>query len=331
MDFYLTLGPVQVAWPLLVGIGFVVGVLQGFFGVGGGWLTTPALNILGFPFVYAVGTDLAFTAAASTVGAVRHLRLGHLDPRLALPIGASAILSLEGARRLVLFLESEGLAGTVLRYAYIAFLLGVGGYVLWRELRVEQRQALREAPVGGVSPSTPRLPARLAWLDRGPRLTILNGTQSAPLAALVAAGVVVGALAGFLGTGGGFILVPLLIYVLRVPVASAVAASLLSVAVSTAFGAIGYWSAGRVEITAAGLMFIGAFLGTQLGAIATASAPPGRLQLLLGLMLFAAGTAVAFRQATWFAPSAIVMFSAAVAICGIILALLRPRGILSRS
>lgn len=315
MELHFSLAGVSVAWPLLVGIGFVVGVLQGFFGVGGGWLTTPTLNILGFSFVYAIGTDLAFTAAAACVGAFRHLRLGHLDVRLAAPIGIAGMVSLEGARRLVLLLESGGVAGIVLRGAYIIFLFGVGAYILWRERR-------RVLPPAQGGPAAARVGAWATFLNAGPRLRVLQGTMAVPVTALVAAGLVVGLLAGFLGTGGGFVLVPLLIYALHVPPAQAVAASLFSVVLSTGFGAVGYWSVGRVEIVAAGLMFAGAFAGTQLGALATAAAPPGRLQVLLGLMLLAAGCAVALRQATWFIPSAVVIFLCATTMCALILWLL---------
>ena len=315
MDLHFSLAGVDVAWPLLAGLGFVIGVLQGFFGVGGGWLTTPALNILGFPFVYAIGTDLAFTAAAACVGTFRHLRLGHLDVRLAAPIGIAGIVSLEGARRLVLFLESEGRAGIILRGAYVVFLFGVGGYILWRERRRVQPTARAALPRRGTG-------VWQTFLAAGPRLVVLHGTITVPLIALVGAGLLVGLLAGLLGTGGGFILVPLLIYGLRVPPSHAVAASLFSVVLSTGFGAAGYWSVGRVELAAAGLMFGGAFVGTQLGALATEAAQPGRLQVLLGLMLVAAGFAVALRQATWFTLSAVVMFSCAAAMCALILWLL---------
>lgn len=315
MDLHFSLAGVDVAWPLLVGIGFVVGVLQGFFGVGGGWLTTPALNILGFPFVYAIGTDLAFTAGAAFVGTFRHLRLGHLDVRLAAPIGIAGIVSLEAARRLVLFLESEGVAGIVLRWAYIVFLFGVGAYILWREFWRVRPPTQPAVTRGGAG-------AWRTFLGAGPRVVVLQGAMTVPLAALVAAGLLVGLLAGFLGTGGGFVLVPLLIYALKVPPAHAVAASLFSVVLATGFGALGYWSVGRVELVAAGLMFGGAFVGTQLGAIATAAAPPGRLQILLGAMLLAAGLAVTLRQATWFTLSAVVMFFCAGAMCAFILWLL---------
>jgi uncharacterized membrane protein YfcA len=258
-----------------------------------------------------------------------------------LPLGLAGIIGLEMARSVVLELEEQGIAGEVLRWVYVALLFGVGLLVLQRELRTPGEttpargsggSSLRAAPDAsgresastddGVPPSRGSAEGFLRVLTRGPRLDVVPGRLSVPLVGLLITGVLVGALSGFLGPGGGFVLVPLLIYVFRVPPSRAVAASLLSIAISTSVGAYGYWSVGRVELLAAGLMFVGAIAGTQLGALTTAAAPAGRLQILLGLMLVAAGTAVALRQATWFAVSAAVIFSGATAMCAVILGLL---------
>ncbi|MBI4213988.1 MAG: sulfite exporter TauE/SafE family protein [Chloroflexi bacterium] len=315
MELHFPVAGVVVAWPLLVILGFLVGVLQGFFGVGGGWLTTPTLNMLGFPFVYAIGTDLAFTAVSALMGALRHLRLGHLDFRLALPLGIAGMVGLEGARRLVLFLEGQGVAGLYLRLTYIVLLCGVGVFILWREM-------VSNAP---LTPSGAGRSIGSRWLKPlaiGPEIRVLGGEMSVPITVLGIAGLLTGLLAGLLGTGGGFVLVPILVYALRVPGRVAVATSLLAIVLTNGFGSLGYGVVGRVELLAAGLMFGGAFLGTQLGALATAVVPQRDLQRLLGVMLVIAGLAVAMRQASLYVPSASVMFLAASGMTTIIVALL---------
>ncbi|MBI2320349.1 MAG: sulfite exporter TauE/SafE family protein [Betaproteobacteria bacterium] len=146
--------------------------------------------------------------------------------------------------------------------------------------------------------------------------------MSVPITVLGIAGLLTGLLAGLLGTGGGFVLVPILVYALRVPGRVAVATSLLAIVLTNGFGSLGYGVVGRVELLAAGLMFGGAFLGTQLGALATAVVPQRHLQRLLGVMLVIAGLAVAMRQASLYVPSASVMFLAASGMTTIIVALL---------
>lgn len=321
MELYLPLAGVHVAWPLLLGLGLLVGILQGFFGVGGGWLTTPTLNILGLPIVYAIGTDLAFTAGAALVGAFRHFRLGNLDVRLAGLLGLCGMVGLEASRRLVLHLETLGMAETSIRVAYAVLLSTVGVLILRRELQrsprlksAEPRVALEPEPLG-------------EWLRRfnplhaGPTITLADGSP-ASVAALVGTGLGTGCLAGFLGTGGGFVLVPMLVYGIGLPSRAAVAASLLSISITNSFGTLGYGVAGRVELLAAGLMFAGAFIGTQLGAMATRIAQQHHLQVLLGLTLLTAGVAVVLRQADQYLASAAVMFAAATAMALVILGIL---------
>lgn len=321
MDLYLPLAGVYVAWPLLVVLGLLVGILQGFFGVGGGWLTTPTLNILGLPIVYAIGTDLAFTTAAALVGAARHFRLGHLDVRLAALIGGSGILGVDAARRLVLHLEAQGLAETSVRLAYAVLLCSVGGLILRRELRHAPPMRATQARIAVGHEAFGGWLRRLDPLHAGPKVTLADGSPAA-VTTLVFAGVGTGCLAGFLGTGGGFVLVPVLVYGIGLTSRFAVAASLLSIAITNGFGTLSYGSAGKVELLAAGLMFVGASLGTQLGATATRVVRQHDLQVLLGLTLLAAGIAVVLRQTDQYVASAAVMFFAATAMGLTILGLL---------
>lgn len=319
MDLYLPLAGVSLPWPALVAIGLLVGILQGFFGVGGGWLTTPALNILGFPILSAIGTDLAYTCAASVVGSWRHHRLGNLHARFGAVLGVSGILGIEGARRFVWFLEGQGLADRSVRAAYILLLLGVGigivaGYARGKRQRsMGGETELRPAAAGG---------ARLAAVALPPMVGLPGTSAAVSLWLLGGVGLAVGAAAGFLGTGGGFIMVPILIYAIGLPARFAVASSLFSIAIANAYGSLAFGLDGKVELAAVALMFAGSILGTQVGATATVHVQGQHLQLLFGLTLMAAGVAVGLRQLDLPAAAAVVMFSTAAGMSGVILGLL---------
>src|SRR5512145_1695021 len=120
MDFfsiYLPVAGMHFNVLLLLLIGITVGVCGGFFGIGGAWIVTPALNIFGFPMPYAIGTDLAHMGGKSIVSTIRHGKFGNVDYRL-------------GAQ-LVMLLERAGLAEAYIRKAYVVFLALIGSYVLY--------------------------------------------------------------------------------------------------------------------------------------------------------------------------------------------------------
>lgn len=321
MEIYLPLAGVTIPWPLLVLLGLLVGTLQGFFGVGGGWLTTPALNILGFPIVYAIGTDLSYTFATGMVGSWRHHRLGNLDTRLASVLGLTGMAGMEAARRLVFFLDERGLAESAVRGTYILLLLGVGLGVLLGSVRGRGRGPTESQASSTTEPAS-SLSRYIRALSAPPLVRASGGSISVSFWALAAMGGLVGLLAGFLGTGGGFVMVPMLIYLVGLPTREAVAASLFSIALTNGFGTLTYGLAGRVELLAAALMFAGSIVGAQLGATATVYVRGQSLQVLLGVTLMAAGVAVALRQLELSAASAVVMFLTASAMTGVILTLL---------
>jgi uncharacterized membrane protein YfcA len=132
MDFfniYLPVAGMEFNVLLLLLIGLTVGVCGGFFGIGGAWIVTPALNIFGFPMPYAIGTDLAHMGGKSIVSTIRHGKFGNVDYRLGVSMIVGTTVGMELGAQLVMLLERAGLAESYIRKAYVVFLALIGGYV----------------------------------------------------------------------------------------------------------------------------------------------------------------------------------------------------------
>ena len=115
---------------LLFFIGFISGIFTGFFGVGGGFFLTPALNILGLQIVYAIGTSFFSLVGKALFGAWRHLILGNIHLKLGIILGLSSIVGVEFGKKFVLYLESQNLAGTSIRATYIIILILISFFML---------------------------------------------------------------------------------------------------------------------------------------------------------------------------------------------------------
>ncbi|MBI2939058.1 MAG: sulfite exporter TauE/SafE family protein [Chloroflexi bacterium] len=310
---HLPLANVDVAWYLLVLLGLIVGVLSGFFGVGGGFLSTPALNVLGLPIAFAVGSGLPFTLGTSTLGAMRHRRLGNVDYVLGLVVGGCSVIGVELAKGLVLQLEQTGSAGTLIRLGYIGLLVSASLSMLRGNLRRRSVDTL-----GDDEPMT-KLARAAQALALPPHIRLTTSQISMPLWALVAVGALIGLLSGFLGVGGGFLLVPVFIYGLGIPTRVAIGSSLLAVITTSGYGTFTYATAGRVELLAAVLMFVGAAFGTPVGALATRFASGRRIRALFGLMLLIGAIGIGLKQATYDAAAGVLLFGSATIVGAIIL------------
>ena len=128
----------------------MVGTLGGFFGVGGAWIVTPALNIFGFPMAYAIGTDLAHIFGKSIIATRKHSKMGNVDWRLGTFSIAGSIIGIELGKRLVLFLEAAGNVGDVVRWVYMIFLFGLGIYMTYDYMSAVRR-AKQTSPGGDAN------------------------------------------------------------------------------------------------------------------------------------------------------------------------------------
>lgn len=290
---------------LLVLLGVIVGTLGGFFGVGGGFLITAGLLVFGVPTLFAVGTGLTLIMGSSIINALKHRNLGNLDFRLGLLTISGTVPALFLAERLNAWLESAGIAGPVIGFIYVGLLTFLGIFILYDYLKTRKGVASSRDRV-----STAGLARRLQALRIPPHSVLLPGMgrvsmyASLPVSAIesvhilvpIAIGFGVGFLAGLLGAGGGFVLLPILIFVLGVPTATAVGTGLFQIIVTGAIGTVLYSLSNHVDLLMAVIMLAAASVGSQLGATATRFVDASRIRILFGVTVLSGSIAIALKQ-----------------------------------
>lgn len=258
---------VKIFWPGLIILGVGVGIIGGFFGMGGAWMVTPGLNILGFPMAFAIGTDIAHMAGKSLISTMRHGKFGNVDYALGFIMLFGTIAGFEVGAQMVMWLERLGSVEYVVRWLYM-FLLAFIAWMVFHDVS-KIRQAEKNAADG--KPVT----EGITWYKT------LHKLKIPPMIHLKTAGVYCSAwlpigvsfftgwLAGILGIGGGLIRMPSLIYLIGCPTHVAVGTDLMEVAISGLYGAATFTYKGRTELVAAIIMLVGASMGAQIGAVAT--------------------------------------------------------------
>lgn len=256
---------------LLVFIGLAVGILSGFVGVGGGFLMTPALIILGLPANFAVGTSLAWLVGNSVVGTIRHRQLSNIDMKLGLVMIAGTMCGVEVGVRLLNQTKNIGLTDVAVLSVLIVILVAIGTYT-FQEIRKRKAQLDEILRRKGNLPSPMRLPSiarRLQGLNMPPMIHFATSRLTISLWVILAIGFLVGTLAGFVGVGGGFVMLPSLIYLIGLPSLMAVGTDIFQIIFSASFGCIRHSMGGNVIIFIAFLMILGSSIGTQFGALIT--------------------------------------------------------------
>jgi uncharacterized membrane protein YfcA len=274
---------------LLTGIGFVVGILGGFFGVGGGFIAGPLMFWAGVPMNFVVGTDLAHMTGKSIVAARRHRALGHVDIKLGLVMVVGTVLGIEGGARTLEALKDIGVVDAVIGLIYVLVLLTISVFTAWESLRAlrmirDDRLAVREAlGFEGIA-------RRVHSIALPPMISFpASGIAAISLWVVLGVGLFTGLLAGSLGVGGGFVRMPLLVYVVGVPTHVAVGTDLFEIVISAGFGTLTHAVKGNVDVLMALVMHTGAALGAQIGAVSTRFFAGPRIRLLFsGLPLIGA-------------------------------------------
>ena len=318
LDIYLPIAGIHFNILILLAIGFSVGVLGGFFGVGGAWVVTPALNIFGFPMAYAIGTDLAHIFGKSIVATKKHGKMGNIDKKLGLLSIVGSVVGVEVGARNVMWLTSKGLAGPVVRYSYMVLLFGLGIYMFYDYFTKDKRLARKKAL---ELENGPMAPAKKKW-QIPPMITFPVSGVTVSLWIVIGVFFFTGWLSGFLGVGGGFIRMPALIYLIGCPTAIAIGTDLFSVVFTGAYGCFTYGVRGRVEIIAAVIMLCGAAVGAQIGVTAVKYIHGYGIRLLFAIMIVLAGCSVALKQANMTLAASYCVMGAALAMCVVIIVLM---------
>lgn len=290
---YLPISGTEINGYALVLLGFTVGVIGGFFGVGGAFMVTPALNVFGFPMAYAIGTDMAHIAGKSIVATAKHRKFGNVDIKLGVLMIIGTVIGIELGATLIMFLERIGRIGPIVRTTYVILLFGLGLFMLVEYIK-NARGQVKESTAADVGKS--KLALRMQKINLPPMIDLKVSGFKISLWIIVGIGVLTGFLAGFLGVGGGFIRMPALMYVIGSPTKVAVGTDLFEVMFSGAYGAFSYAMKGRVEILAAVIMLVGAAIGAQIGATATLYARGTIIRLYFAYTMMAAGVSVIFKH-----------------------------------
>jgi uncharacterized membrane protein YfcA len=280
---------------ILAFTGFLVGVLGGFFGVGGGFLAGPLMFWAGVPINFVVGTDLAHMTGKSIVAARSHRALGHVDLRLAMLMVIGTIPGVEIGAQIIESLKEIGYVERVVGYSYVFILTAIGLFTVWeslRAIRIKRTDQLDVREVVGIRSLAYR--SRLLRIPPFVRLPI-SGVEEVSVWAILAVGLVTGVLAGFLGVGGGFLRMPLMVYVLGIPTHVAVGTDLFEIVISAGFGTISHALKGNVDVLIALTMHTGAAIGAQIGAAATRYVSGPAIRLLFSFMPLIAAILVVMR------------------------------------
>jgi len=270
---------------LFVMFGLTVGILFGFFGMGGSFFVTPALLVLGHSAPTAVGTGLAFVFWTSLTATVTHRDLDHIDYRIGLLLIAGMTTGIEIGRRVLLVLVDIGLADIVVSVLYVVLLAAVGVFVIQ-----DGRQPAIKNESTVVNQST--VTSYLEQVSIPPMLSFDTGVKISVWIILLIA-VVIGSLSGFLGVGGGFLMVPALMYGLMMPGAVAVGTDIFQITISSAYGSFVYGQRGSIHFAMLLPLLVGSTVGTRIGARLTDHLDDAELKTAFGVMLLIGSISVA--------------------------------------
>jgi uncharacterized membrane protein YfcA len=288
MDIYLPIAEMSANALVLILLGGGVGFLSGMFGVGGGFLTTPLLIFYGIPPVVAVASSATQITGASVSGALAYWRRGHVDIKMGGVLVAGGLVGAGLGQILFRQLQKIGQIDVTINVIYVLFLGIIGGLML-KEAITALRLA-RQVAAGAERPPA-RLRRHVPWIAALPGKTRFykSGLYISPLAPLLL-GAMVGVLTVVMGIGGGFIMVPAMLYILGMSANVVVGTSLFQIIFVTAATTMLHATSSKsVDIVLALLLLVGGVAGAQLGVRAAQRLQPERLRLALALLVLVVG------------------------------------------
>ncbi len=271
LDLFSSTASLVVNLPGLVGLGFVIGVLSGWFGVGGGFLMTPVLNaVFGIPYNIAVGSGLCQMVGTSASASLKHRSYGHIDYKLAFFMLIGSVAGAEVGARLLMKLKKLG-SITIsthpisIMYLWVTVIYMVLLLVVGISIFLESRKARKDSTAEVVKT---KISQRIQKMQLLPTISLpISGVESISVWTLILLGFVVGTASGLLGVGGGFILTPSLIYLFGIPTSIAIGTGLFQIIFTSSYGAFTHFFKGNVDFLLAASILAGSLAGSQVGAI----------------------------------------------------------------
>jgi uncharacterized membrane protein YfcA len=285
MQIYLPIAEVSVNAFLLLGLGGLVGVLSGMFGVGGGFLITPLLFLVGIPPAVAIATSANQIVASSFTSLLGQLRRRNVDVWMGTVLLIGGLAGSTMGVGLFNLLRERGQSDLLVRLSYVLFLGTVGSLMLWEAARASWRAR------GGAAPRRQRhnwvhaLPFKSRFRVSGLYISVVPP---------ILVGLLVGVLSAVMGVGGGFILVPAMIYLLGMPTRVVIGTSTFQIIFVTAYSTLLHAvTNGTVDVVLALLLILGGVVGAQAGARVGTRMRPEHLRLALALLVLAVGLQLA--------------------------------------
>ncbi len=279
-QIYLPIAEISVNLVVMLGLGAAVGFLSGMFGVGGGFLLTPFLMLSGIPPAIAVATGANQIVASSVSGTLAHWRRGNVDVRMGAVLIAGGVVGAILGVFLLKVLREVGQAGLIISLTYVCFLGVIGALMLWESVRAMLRARAGKAVSARKSgqhnwihglPLKMRFPRSRLYISAIPPLVI---------------GAAVGLLASFLGVGGGFVMVPAMIYLLRMPTNIVIGTAIFQIIFVTALVTLLHATFNHtLDLVLAFVLVIGGVIGGQFGVRAGQKLRAEQLRALLSLMV----------------------------------------------
>ncbi len=281
MNLYLPIAEIALPLPLLLALGLAVGILSGIFGIGGGFITTPMLIFLGVPPAVAVGTGTSQVVASSVSGAMGHWSRGNVDVKMGCYLIGGGLIGATSGIWLQQILKAAGQLDFFTTATYVVMLGIVGLLMVIEALRLLVRQ-VRKQPSGSA-----RRAGQHNWLLRLPLKTRFPASKLYMSAIPpIAIGAFVGWLTAIMGVGGGFLLVPALIYTLKMPTRIALGTSAFQIifvaAYATLLQATGNYS---IDAALALPLILGGVIGAHFGVVIAGRLNPEQLRALLGVLV----------------------------------------------
>ncbi|MBC8269384.1 MAG: sulfite exporter TauE/SafE family protein [Rhodospirillaceae bacterium] len=277
MQIYLPIAEISVNIFLILGMGGAVGFLSGVFGVGGGFLMTPLLIFIGIPPAVAVATEANQIVASSVSGVLAHWKRGNVDFKMGFALLFGGVIGSSLGVLLFAFLRDLGQLDLVIKLSYVAFLGIIGSLMLVESLNTIRRSRHQTVPKKKSHNWMHGLPFKMRFRRSRLYISVLLP---------ISIGVLVGLLAAIMGVGGGFVMVPAMIYLLGMPTAVVVGTSLFQIIFVTAnVTVLQAVNTQTVDVVLALLLLTGGVLGAQVGARVGVKLKGEQLRGLLALMV----------------------------------------------